>query len=765
MSPYKPSDHGNDLVPVRPLTSVARSGDYIDSQPVAHEDLTAAGLLDYWKILLNRKWTVVSLTAAGMMLGFMAAIPTPLLFDAKTTIEIQDFNPNFMGMAQLDPRAGNYSPTELNIATELHILQSNVLKSRVLEKLNRELTPMNPPEVSGVLARTRRRAQELLGSTPQDPLVAMRRALGKASGTLNLQGVRGTRLIEIRSQSTIPDVAAAFANAMATEYIEQSLEERMKSLQRASQWFSTQLQEVKEKLERSQDRLRTLKVAGNAASTDVQADSLTAARLTGLQQHLATAQAERIAKEAQYQMVLKSTNAESALDTTALGPYRSKVEELRRTLTGLNASFTPAHYKVKQAEAELADAEAALAHEREALVTRLRTDVETLKSRERLLLGAYNGQAQARSPHSDQALQYSLLQNEVETNRQQYQLLLQQVNQANVAAAVPANNIRVVEAAMPSRQPSNLFQSKTTMLGGVTGLLLSFALAVVMHHLNRSMTGPGHATNLLQVRELGVVPSGYSKIVRDNGNHTGGLLRFTRPVDPSSVELVAWDKPSMLADSFRSILASILIPHRSQVPQVIVMSSPNVKEGKSTLTSNLGIALTELNRRVLLIDADLRRPRLHRIFELDNSTGLASMLTSDRNVADYTSDEIGVPTKVKGLRVLTSGPAAESVNALLYSPRFQALLASLRGKFDNILIDTPPLLQFSDARVLGKISDGVVLVLRSGVTDQSSAIAARNLLAEDGSRLIGTILNDWMPSAKEARYYEQYQSYYSRTAD
>jgi capsular exopolysaccharide synthesis family protein len=221
----------------------------------------------------------------------------------------------------------------------------------------------------------------------------------------------------------------------------------------------------------------------------------------------------------------------------------------------------------------------------------------------------------------------------------------------------------------------------------------------------------------------------------------------------------------MLADSFRAILASILIPQQSQVPQIIVMTSPNVKEGKSTITSNIGIALTELGRRVLLIDADLRRPRLHQIFEVDNAWGLASILVDDKGIAEYSLDEIGIATKVNGLYVLPSGPATESVNALLYSPRLRVLLDRLRDKFDSIIIDTPPIMQFSDARVLGKMSDGVVMVLRSGVTDQSSAIAARNVLTEDGSFLIGTILNDWTPSAKESREYQQYQGYYSRVGD
>jgi capsular exopolysaccharide synthesis family protein len=727
------------------------------------DDLASAGLLDYWRILLRHKWMVLSLTVAGVLTGFLVTIPSPFLFGARTLIAVQDFNQNFMGMAQVDPQAGNYSPTELNIATELRILESGTLNARVFERLNRELVPSAPPEVSGVVARLRRQTQEFLGRAPKDPLIAMRRALGTASATLELEVVQGTRLIEIRCRSTIPEVAAAFANAIASEYIEESLEQRIKSLQRSTQWFNTQLQEMKTKVEESQQRLHALRSPEGAVGAQGAPQSLTAARIASLQQQVGAAHAERIAKEAQLQTLAASPGSDALLDTTALEPYRAKVEEARRTLSTLTEDLTPAHYKVQRAQSDLAVAEEELKQQREALVVKLRAELEGIRERERLLTSAYTGQMRSMSTQSGNALEYSLLHQEVENYRQQYQLLLQQAGQAAVASAVPANHIRIVEPAGPSDEPVNVFESTAMALGGFTGLLLSLAGAIVLHHINRSVRGPGHASNVLGVRELGVVLSGNSRLIQ-SGRRNGAVRGLLPPGDAVSTQFVAEDHP-VIADSFRAILASILLPYRKRVPQVIVVSSPDMKEGKSTVASNLGMALSELKRRVLLIDADLRRPQLHRMFGIRNTAGLASILTGTENIALLKPDELGVSAGKGNLRVLAAGPAIPNVNALLYSARLGELLVHSRGHYDHIIIDTPPLLRFPDARLLGTQSDGVVLVLRAGVTDIANAVAARDLLAQDSIRLIGTILNDWSPKKRELEQYTQYQKYYTQTAD
>jgi succinoglycan biosynthesis transport protein ExoP len=231
------------------------------------------------------------------------------------------------------------------------------------------------------------------------------------------------------------------------------------------------------------------------------------------------------------------------------------------------------------------------------------------------------------------------------------------------------------------------------------------------------------------------------------------------------VELVTWLRDSsLLAECFRAVLTSILFTgvngHR---PKVIVLASSSPAEGKTTVASNLAIALAEISRRVLLIDGDLRRPRLHQLFDVDNDYGLSDLLRERQPVEGYPMTTLVHETGIPGLYLLASGKASHSVANLLHSTRLREWLACFRQKFDAVLIDTPPMLQLPDARVLGRLADGVVLVVRAGQTSRDMAKAACQRFEEDGTRILGTVLNDWDPSKGEGYGYGYGYGHYTRS--
>lgn len=225
----------------------------------------------------------------------------------------------------------------------------------------------------------------------------------------------------------------------------------------------------------------------------------------------------------------------------------------------------------------------------------------------------------------------------------------------------------------------------------------------------------------------------------------------------NSKELIQWQQRSFFAESFRHVMTSLLRNDGySKVPHVVLLSSPNPSEGKTTVCANLAITLAETGRRVLVIDADFRRPRVHSIYGLANDAGLAQLLS---NWDDWkTKDTFAgiLPTKYPNLSALVNGPEVEDLSKILYSDRFSQLLDRLRQDFEIILIDAPPVLQIADTRILDRFADGVVLVLRSGVTDRKSALEAYRCLHEDGANIIGTVLNDWRPSRKRTDAYYGY---------
>ena len=231
------------------------------------------------------------------------------------------------------------------------------------------------------------------------------------------------------------------------------------------------------------------------------------------------------------------------------------------------------------------------------------------------------------------------------------------------------------------------------------------------------------------------------------------------------IELVTWLRDSsLLAECFRAVLTSILFTgangHR---PKVIVLASSSPEEGKTTVASNLAIALAEISRRVLLIDGDLRRPRLHQLFNLDNDYGLSDLLRERQPVEGYPMTTLVDETGIPGLYLLPSGKASLSVASLLHSTRLREWLACFRQKFDAVLIDTPPMLQLPDARVLGRLADGVVLVVRAGQTSRDMARAACQRFEEDGTRILGTVLNDWDPNKGEGYGYGYGYRHYTRS--
>jgi receptor protein-tyrosine kinase len=223
--------------------------------------------------------------------------------------------------------------------------------------------------------------------------------------------------------------------------------------------------------------------------------------------------------------------------------------------------------------------------------------------------------------------------------------------------------------------------------------------------------------------------------------------------DPNVEMISSRDVTSPLAESFRSALASLWFAGQTgKRPRVFVLTSPNAREGKTTLTSNLGIALANTNRRVLLIDGDIRKPRLHSVFNVSNAWGLGNLLEDDCPVEDYNFEDIVSPTAVAGLYVLPAGAGEVNVSSLRYHERLTDLLARFRLEFHAVLLDTPPMLEFSDARVLGRLSDGVIMVVRASETSRDDAAAVYRRFQEDGTPVLGSILNDWNPKKSNSGY-------------
>jgi capsular exopolysaccharide synthesis family protein len=344
------------------------------------------------------------------------------------------------------------------------------------------------------------------------------------------------------------------------------------------------------------------------------------------------------------------------------------------------------------------------------------------------------------------------------------------------------SNIRVVDAATPPGAPYKPDVSRDGLMGLLAGLFLGVAFVVMHERADQSIQEPGDTALYLNVPEMGVISSGAAKGDLLGYYHerkrspktpvaiapgTGGVGRH-EGAGPDQMELVTWQrKMSAIAESFRGLLTSILFSgENGSPPRVLVLTSAEPAEGKTTVACNLAIAMAEIKQRVLLIDGDLRKPRIHTIFDLENERGLSTLL-EQRPLQEETMAGVVQESRIPGLFVLTSGPTTAAAANLLHSASLVELLGKFRKEFDMILIDTPPMLQIPDARVAGRLADAVILIVRAGRTKRNAAVAARTRFAEDKTRVLGTILNDRDHSPRwYHRYYSRkgYQAGYERHA-
>jgi capsular exopolysaccharide synthesis family protein len=391
------------------------------------------------------------------------------------------------------------------------------------------------------------------------------------------------------------------------------------------------------------------------------------------------------------------------------------------------------------------------------VVNRIRNDYEIALRQEKSLTSAYASQSQRVTAIGGKAAQYNALKREVETLRQMYQSLLMQANQTGMTNSVPVTPIRLVDPSSPAREPYQPVPVVNISFGAVAGLVLAGGIVFLREKLDSRVKSPGLSRVILNAPELGVIPS---TGLDHQPKGLLGKLRKDETVHNGKGEIGFWEgHPSVLAESFRGTLASLLRTKDEfgRPPQVALVTSSSPGEGKTMIAANLGIALAETGRRILLVDGDFRRPRLHQIFRMANERSLMDLLQDDTPVTAYPVDELGMATPFEGLFLLPNRLGRGNITQALYSPRLPEVIGRLREHYDMILIDSPPVLHLADARIVAKLVDGVILVIRAGKTDREVAVEAYRRICEDGFSLIGTVLNDWNPAGARQHYY--YYSY------
>jgi polysaccharide biosynthesis transport protein len=688
-----------------------------------------------------------------MMIQTYSKIP---LYRASAKVLIQDERTTAVSNLNAnDPIFWQDSEQYYN--TQYSILRSRGLAKRVVQRLKLQNHPLfngTAPQSRGPLTLVRETRQALGKSvrglfsrgkaeTPSEKPAVDESALESSLISQFLGGVeivpeKATRLVEVGYVSPSPEFAALAATTLAEEYAQQNIDLRLETINKNLVFLTDEVVKQEKKVTEAETAMSRYREQQNALSLEDR-QNIVVARLNTLNDTATRARTARLQKEASYNQ-LKSVDPKSdtadtfAVISTNLGVIEAKTRlgDLTAEKARLSSRYLPGHPDLLKVEGQIESARAALVAQRTRVIESARNEYEAAVNEERSYSGQLEAQKGTAMDLDRKSGAYLVLQRQAETNRTIYQSLMQQQKELRVVSNSRTNNVLVQDRAEAPGGPFSPNARRDWFTALMAGLLVALGLAFGLEYLDDTVKTPDDVTERLRLPLLGLVPSVRGKRVP--------LL--TEPV------------PHDFGEAFRSLRTSIVFTSGSEGPRVVAVTSSQPLEGKTTTACNLGMVLALGGSRVLLVDADMRRPGLHTVIGVPNEVGLSHLLVGQARVRDAVQK-----TSEPNLFVIAAGRIPPNPSELLSSERMNALLANLRsGPFDWVIIDTPPVLAVTDAVIVARAVSGVVFVIGSEMTRRVHAERAIETLTAGKTKSIGAVLNR-VDLDRNRYYYSRYYGY------
>jgi succinoglycan biosynthesis transport protein ExoP len=718
---------------------------------------------------LRRHRTAITVIMGGsLLLSILYTLVAPKVYKSEVILEVTGINNDFMNSKDVDPTNNQVTGDEY-IETQTKLLKSPTVVQRTAVAMG--------PKVPGAIAANQEFFGAIRGWFGGAPAATAAEAEGVVFSMVSDSTVKvdGTSdLIKVTVFGPEPKLTADTANTLVDQFTQQAQDARGYASGNTNKFLTDQLSDARRKLQDSENALQEYARQTGIVIPSENQESVAADKLRQIQSDLTKAESDEADSKAQVETSKDAPAASlpQVLDDPTLRDNRARLSDLRRQLSDLSVTLTPQNYKIQQLNAQIADLEQQSAQHRINVIRRLGVQNTETSRRKQLLSEAYHQQLGVVSDQSVKEVRYNILKKEVDANRDLYQSMLQRVKQASIVAALKASDVRVVSPATPAGSTYRPSLPLNLGLGALLGMVFAACYTLLSERNDASLRTPGQSVKHLNVPELAVIPSariGNSERIpltlRNLNGANGAALEAKNGLLAASSaavdkEMVQWcQDETMMADAYRSAITSILLSRVNGVsPRVILVTSPRPKAGKTTTVANLGISLAEIGRRVLLIDGDLRRPRLGKLFGLQFATGLSDALLAEDN-GTITLDSVVRPSTVPGLYVLPGGSEPANISKLLHSAHLDNLVELARSQYDFVLIDSPPMMGMADARLLSRNADGVILISRAGETSPEQLGEARERLADDGTPVIGTILNGCDLRIEDPSYVNHYNSY------
>ena len=719
-----------DMLPAQPILIP----DEADSDnPFGDRPLGFFNFHSLLTLLRAHVWLILGIIFGVLALGVVMTLTTTPRYTALATIQINEQSDRVLKEGDDISAPSDIYDTDRFLQTQIDILRSRGLALRVAQSLKL----IGNPEFYRAMG-----AEPPRQGTPPD--IVRDRTLGLLQANLEAKLPRTSRIVTVSFVSNDPQLSARIANSFVKEFIAASLQRKYDSSAYARSFISDQLNESKNRLEASEKALngyaraaglfRTGQALGAQSNDNAGSGSVTSASLEQINQAANEARAARVAAETRWRAMSGSAgvNAPDVLGNVTVQSLLAQRADVQARLRLESARHLPDHPSVIQLKAQAQEVNSQL----NAVVGSVRASVkaqyDAAAAAERQLeaqVAALKGDSMA---EQDRSVQYNILAREANTNRILYDGLLQRFKELNAASGISTSNIAIIDLADPPLSPS----SPNLMLNLGIALLLGTALAAVVvlirDQFDDSIRVPDDVEHKLHLPLLGVIP----KSGEDVGNEIS-------------------DPKSAVAEAYSSLGGSLLYSTPQGLPRVLLVTSAQPTEGKSTTSFAIAGNFARIGRRVLLIDADLRRPSLHRRIGTDNKLGMTTLLTSSDPV-----ETVIIPMPQTGLSVITSGPIPPSPSELIASHRMQVLIDELAEKFDLVIIDSPPVLGLADAPLMAPLADGVIMVVEADRGRRGTLKAALRRLRAMRPQILGAVLTKFDSRRSNYRYSYYYSADY-----
>jgi polysaccharide biosynthesis transport protein len=711
-------------------------------------------ILHYWQILRKRKWVMLATFAIVFAFSVIKTLNTTRLYQATSKVAIFPENPNVLGFKDMESSSPDYE-YEATLETQVAILRSDALALKVIEAMRL----YQDPRFTDVKKAVPESSLEPSSVQP-DPAQAAG-LLGAFHGGLNVQLVPSSRLIQVSYTHPDPQFTTEITNTLVKTFIEENFRTKYESVTQTSEWLSRELADLQLKVQTSEEKLVRYQKDHSILGVDEKQNIVTS-KLDELNKELTAAQTDRIEKESDYRLAMDGDPA-SFTKISADGKGGGLLDRLRDKEAELNTQYAQAttqfgsgYPKVAELSNQLKQVREAIEAEKTKMRDRIRDEYLAAVQRETMLMSAFNQQKQEANQLNESAIEYSVLRRDAETNRQLYQDLLQKLKEAGVSAGLRSSNIRVVDIARTPTHPIAPNVERNLFMGLLLGLSLGIGLALVLESFDTTVRNMDELSAISTLPALGTIPLQVSSSDGVRKRLATTSLDIEKAGLPA---LVTFERPkSEAAEAYRALRTSILLSSFGAPPKVILVTSAMPQEGKTTISANSALVLAQRGSRVLLVDADLRRPGLEKLFCLRPHGGLSTLISgSDRD------EDVLLPfPEVPNLWILPAGPIPPQPAELLGSTVMKDHIARWRNEFDHVIIDTPPCLSVTDAVLLSPEADRVILVARAGQTTKPALRRACDLLLQVNARVMGIVLNAFNVHSAHGYYYYggRYSNYY-----